>query len=433
MRRKKRPLPPAIAVLLEERRLLRPTTEALARLLNDAGFRKTLRSATESHSYEYVDQTLRPAGSEFVLSPAPMLNPLTSQGVCDSPACRWKQAEQVGKLAALYSEYAVLTDRLSALLVGADLRRTQVREELFRHCWALLALRKPLELGLVRMGISSFGLCEEHAKPIMKQLTDTADQLTDEYKGRAKGTREYGELALDVSAIWPRVTIIAKRMSGQKNATSKGWKRRVLLHEIAQHLLELLLQCKSAERLRSVVLSSNSFELRALRVFDGDNRAEEEVRKWEALQSVDLPWISDLTLDETIVLRGEASSALPRLRELLALRVTGGQAEGLSRRADVIQELREQTEEVRSEIAAVGLRRFERAETLIGGLAITMAVYGFASAIMPPAASLGTLLTALGSLHTVHDKKTSEEDSLRAKPAYALLKAQEILSHRHDD
>ena len=129
-----------------------------------------------------------------------------------------------------------------------------------------------------------------------------------------------------------------------------------------------------------------------------------------------------------MALRQEASDSLVRLRELLLKRVATPHFSGVE---TVAQELREQVLDVRAELTAIRRPREPRYRGGIGALALTLVVYGLASA-NPQAAvtSVAALMAALAHLRHSEREHEAAEDRARSTPAYALICAQQILRDR---
>jgi hypothetical protein len=197
---------------------------------------------------------------------------------------------------------------------------------------------------------------------------------------------------------------------------------------------------KHADSLVRLVLRSTSVSVRAQAVFaaadaataslfEGTTVQSQSDRKrspFEALQSINLPFVSELNVDEIVTLREEAKQALPSFRSLLDRSVLGAKTD------DKIDEgtaqLRAQAAEVRAELDA--LRRGQRWRaglvTASAGLALSIV------AAAPPsfgAVALGGALAAVSLMHPHVAKDLSEAARLQASPAYLVVKAEDLLRH----
>ena len=153
-----------------------------------------------------------------------------------------------------------------------------------------------------------------------------------------------------------------------------------------------------------------------------------EFRAFAGHRAAQLPWVQGLSVSQTLELRQEASSALPALREFLARKLsTQGEATDQDATADYVAELREQAGAVRSELAVAtskspSLRRNATGILGLGISALSMGVQG-------PVEALANLLTTLGMIHAVPAPNAAHAQTLKAKPGYVLVAAQDILAH----
>jgi hypothetical protein len=156
----------------------------------------------------------------------------------------------------------------------------------------------------------------------------------------------------------------------------------------------------------------------------------EQLQRWESLRTVELPWLHELTAEEIIRLREEAGRALPRLRDLILSRVTSPTAEPCNV-SDVIAELRDQAAEVENEFESLNLVRQRRFGAGVGALAMLMVVYGFASHVPQVVGTAGAaLLAILAHLRNTEREQDATLSMLEARPAYALLKAKQLVESR---
>ena len=147
--------------------------------------------------------------------------------------------------------------------------------------------------------------------------------------------------------------------------------------------------------------------------------------------AIQLPWINSLSVDDILKLRQEAGNARPAFRErfMNALSSADGDVDSLS---ETIAELRANTAEVESELRTLNLSGEARFRNVAGALGITISIYGFMSGVVSPAIALGGLMSLLGLLHPSARKDEQEELKIQSKPAYVLVKANELLEHvRH--
>jgi hypothetical protein len=99
----------------------------------------------------------------------------------------------------------------------------------------------------------------------------------------------------------------------------------------------------------------------------------------------------------------------------------------------VVSELISKVAELKQEIMANDIvkRKNKKHRAEIGSLAITLVIYGLASSI--PLAAVGSVAALLATLSHIYvsDKEEEKKDAeIVTSPAYALLKAKDLLSCR---
>ena len=156
-----------------------------------------------------------------------------------------------------------------------------------------------------------------------------------------------------------------------------------------------------------------------------------EIENWESARTVNLPWVEHLKADEILILRNEASDALPRLRELLRERLTEPTEGHGNRLHQAVADLRSQVLEVESELEGLKLGKERNYRVGMSGLATSFIIYGLATqspAVV--ATSLAALLATLAHMRTAERAHDAARTKLVSTPAYALLKARQILARR---
>jgi hypothetical protein len=99
--------------------------------------------------------------------------------------------------------------------------------------------------------------------------------------------------------------------------------------------------------------------------------------------------------------------------------------------ADVVSELRSQALEVQSELEGLKLGKEKKYRAGMLGLAMSFVIYGVATqSPAVTATSIATLLAALAHLRDTERKQDSQHEQLLSTPAYALLRAKELLRRR---
>ena len=96
-----------------------------------------------------------------------------------------------------------------------------------------------------------------------------------------------------------------------------------------------------------------------------------------------------------------------------------------------MNELRNEAAEVEAELGALNIGGELKFRTLSGTLGLTIAIYGVAAGLLPVAAGLGSLLSLLGLIHAAERNDKKQYDLLTSRLGYVLIKAKDIVTHRH--
>lgn len=196
-------------------------------------------------------------------------------------------------------------------------------------------------------------------------------------------------------------------------------------------LVTVFIELDMSRRLGSLLLAGSRAEALIISTLDKSGPSLREVEDWERLRTVHLPWVDYLSAEEVLVLREEAGKALPRLRELLGKRLTKVTDEDNQTLSETISELRSQALEVESELDALKLPKERNYRAGMAGLAMAFVIYGLATQSSPViATSVAGLLGTLVHLRNAEREQDSQLTKIVSTPAYALLKAREILSRR---
>jgi hypothetical protein len=192
-------------------------------------------------------------------------------------------------------------------------------------------------------------------------------------------------------------------------------------------------EANSAADKAAVIVTNSRRDATILRKLD-DGSLSKSFVDWENLRTVQLPWVSNLSVEEIIQLRENASKALPKFRdrmnqELFSISAKTKDPDKLS--LQVVKSLREDVHELEAELSSAAIKTGHTGHLAIGTTGISCVVYGI-GAKDPTAIQVGatTLITALAAMY--HPSKNAHADhvQLKTKPAYILLSAREIIRNR---
>lgn len=217
-----------------------------------------------------------------------------------------------------------------------------------------------------------------------------------------------------------------------KNTISAKIKDEPFFHIIIDCLQDRLKSVihgtESADKTSSLFMSKSGVDTLFLSSLDNVHIKNNEIEQWEAMRSINLPWVGQLDINQIIRLREEAYLSLESLRNHITVGFMQG---GKQKVKDVVTELTAKIPELKQEILAKEfVKKSQNKSSLkIGSLAVSVVFYGLASA--NPIAAVGgvaALLASISHLHEGEKETKNRESKIITSPAYALLKAKDLLS-----
>lgn len=449
-------LPPAVQIAVDEKLWDFRSGPELERHLRSRGLIAELRrQARWSRSgFEYADrrEDEAPRSSDLVVTPSGTLNPFSPVAKCSSPSCRARAAADFIQSVALYSDVAYLPDPLSSpfsdpkKLSGDKAEYLQHRLETLRTVYPLI------QAGIVRLASPFRAYCRHCFDEIGATLDEATEAVAAAIEPdiRAsyypKGPEPYIFIRTPVlfpeqdhplSTVCPlspeKHRAYLESCGDGRSSRNTRKSRRLLVQFLRSHLRrdiqQIFHELTLAQGTKSLLLAGSRIEPFVLAHLDGSLPSPSELQQWESLRTIELPWLHELTAEEVLTLRHEAATALPRLRDLLLRRVASG--DPVSNVTSVIEELKDQLNEVEDELASINLGRQRRYGSGMGVLSMLFVVYGVSSgAPQLAAASIATFFATLAHLRGAERDHDSAVAKLEAKPAYALFKGKKIVEQR---
>jgi hypothetical protein len=203
-----------------------------------------------------------------------------------------------------------------------------------------------------------------------------------------------------------------------------------IINSFKGHLENVLSGIHSANKTSSLFIAKSEMDTLFLSSLDGVNIQRNEIREWEAIRSINLPWVGELNINQILNLREQASASLESLRQQITLAfMQGGQKDVLER----VAELAVNTSELKQQILENNIikQSMKKSNRGLSSLAIALIIYGLASA--NPIAGVGSVAALLATLYHINDcdKAINEKEAkIVTNPSYALLRAGELLRCR---
>lgn len=454
-------LPPVLQLITSEIPPKKLHIDNIRRLLKDKGFLRDVSTQAQFSVKQKVSRRAENTVTDDGLNiyPTVALNPLSSIGKCNAHNCRVIQAESFASSIGLYCDHAVLTDYITPYFLTPDISSLDP-QEIFANLQALTILMPMVRAGIIRFSDPLGGMCSMCCKERTGDLPGKLWQLllkdgTAQFLSTKVGelrcylsSRLYEldgrpggfELTLDTEEakivnitkespfVTPEVTI--KSLSKKIFNLLKGRATNSFLMQIRLVSEEAM----SASDKATVLVTNSRQDAIVLRKLDS-GFSSNSFDDWERLRSVNLPWVSNLSVEEIIQLRERASKALPKFRdrmnkELFSISAKTKDPDKLS--LQVVKSLREDAHELEAELSSAAIKTGHTGHLAVVTPGILCTVYGIGMKDLTLVGMGATTLTAaLAAMY--HPSKNAHADhaQLKTKPAYVLLSAREIIRGRN--
>ena len=462
-------LTPVMQLIVDEGLLDVSTPEALAKLLS-RGLLKDIhdQGLYTLGSWPYEDRKDSAAPSvTFRATLGSALDPFSAAGKCTGLVCRMATAKNFARSVALYVDEAIVTDPITSALMfprswqpmSAPMFDHRLQEGFVRNFYLSLQVLKTLlpliEDGVVRFASPARGLCAhcmKERKRLTKEGLNYLERLVIESglhfevsarpdgKGAwlslscpklfGKGQHEpIGSYPLSKERAKRLRTYLGKKHSGRITAPFEESLVQYVHQYVSSSVGDVVYQMTTAGQSGSTFLSGSRVETAFLAYLEQTAPSGREIEEWEAVRSVQLPWVRSLSVDEIVQLRHEAPSALAHLRASLAERLAGGGGATASV-TNFVKELQAQSVELENELAAYRHSGGRRLTLALGHASLAFVLYGFVADAPTSVTALATALTTLATLHPSATAERVDTAKLRGRAPYVLVHAKQMLSHQ---
>lgn len=420
-------VPPAISLIASE---MAPDDDFDSLRKRIVSMLPDLRSQSEQFLDVQIgrESDLEP-GSRFEAHLHGAIDPLSRDG-CFSVRCRIAAADRVSRSVGLIADRVWLTDLLSEHIVRCQDEDPQQIDELVKEFIVVRRLLPLIAAGVIRFRSPRFYGCkncfDEFNRQVDKISHSVAEAFASEFSlGVEPDGRPYIETG---NAVLPTMVATFNGAVSGKVPSLDAFRQEWVREQVDS----VLMVSREASFTHGTVVSNSRIALAGLLQAEGRMIDHGSMTLLEDERNFTVPWVSRLSAAQIVELRGEAADALPRFREKLAsaMALSALDENRRSRGIELITELREQAEEVRSELAIAQKRAMRYWKTTYGLLDLGLSAFGVITDHV--FAGVGGLLSLM-NLHINHEGGETK-DTLRQKsrPGYVLLKAQDILAHSDD-
>ncbi len=358
------------------------------------------------------------------------LNLLNREAGCNALECRRSAAIHLARSIGLMADTVWLTDYLTEKFCRFGRITNQKLDEVIEDAVILFELMPLIFAGIIKFRPPWISACNDCLNDFNYEVEKIADLLFEEYSTEFSVESVDGDVSLSTGNLYSP-PLYLKIVPNKKKITTIEPSDKFIRDAIYSAVHSALWVGREAVIGGGAIFSNSKIGLAGLVHYEGRVTTRSELQLLDDHRSINLPWVSDLSVSQIVDLRKEASKALPMFRETLAKRLTVSSfKDGDLSARDIINELRQQVVDVRNELSNTRRHsaRFWKTSYMTLGLGLSM--YGIATDQVVPA--LGGLLP-LFQLIMNHKTGTEREiDRLERRPGFVLVKAQDILSHAID-
>lgn len=417
-------VPPALVLMLQEFARGRDWSDIRRRIRAAVRDMKDQSLAFERHNVARLEPY---SANRFEIHPHGALDLLTGHG-CIALDCRVAAANRLARSLGLIADRVWLTDLLSDEVITLGRATNEAIDRLMHHAITLAPLLPLMKAGIVRFRSPWIATCAGCGAQFDAQVESTSQEILRKFSRQIKVERKpSGGYVVRTGDFFSPNLVFQGVASNTAIPSSRDCAEQLIAREIRQ----VLWTAREAALTRGVVFSNSRVALAGMLQCDGRlplNRAE--LRVFEDSRAIDVPWVSELDPSQILQLREEASEAIPIFRELLARVMTrGGDQPSDESPVELIADLRTQAAEVRAELSAKQSKSARYWKVAYGVLGLGISAYGVASDQILP--GLGGLLPIIQLLIAHKTGYEADAAKLKARPAYVLVKAQDILAHVH--
>jgi hypothetical protein len=419
-------VPPAVRLLVSEVASCEDFGAAKKRLRS---LLRDLRQQSEVYQNINIEhRSTRSKPLEFDIYLHGGLNLFDPRGACSNFDCRIQSADRLARSIGLIADHIWITDLLTERFIDFGAVTDEKLHRAVSDALVLERLWPLIDAGVVRFRSPWVATCQGCLSNFELTVERIAHEIADEFAGEVKLKREpSGDYSVDTGTFFEPAVWVNRARRGPVPPSKKA----VAAQLIYEQVRSALWVGREAALCGGSIFSNSRVGLAGLMQQEGRFASRSQLMALDNQRSLDVPWVSELNAAQILELRQEASAALPLFRERMArvLTINNGLERSETAAAQFMQELREQSVEVRAELAVAQKSSARFWKTTYALLGLGLSAYGVANdQILPGVGGLLPLISLLISHKAGHEKDLAK---FKTKPSYVLVKAQDILGHAH--
>src|ERR1041385_4555934 len=380
-------IPPVVQLLLKENLDILAKPELAIGRLKKGLFVELQKQAEWSfdHGADVYTANL-PGTSEFSVIASGALDPFSADGPCRERGCRVSRVPTFLRTIGLWADRVYLRDVfVSQLRDAANTGHFSVAD-FASYVRVLRAIEPLIHTDIIRFTNTEFSYCDGCKTRVPSEATaelveNFANQFSFElFSGgllaRSKAKLDDVKLLFEIGTNEMHAAkALAQHRSGKRlTSAARKLRQALLCRYLEEQLRETFLDLIAAQDFQSALVSGSRTDLLCVKAIERGMPDIPTVEAWERAREVQIPWVSDLTAREVLVVRERAAAALPRFRERFARAMVVRTAPAALE--DMALELRQDAVEVEAELAALAPKIRARERNAIAIISTAVALYG---------------------------------------------------------
>lgn len=348
---------------------------------------------------------------------------------CVNLECRVNAADHVARSVGLIADRVWLTDTFSERFLDFGRATNAKLDQVMSDVVVLARLLPLIKAGIIRFRSPWIPTCAACAAEFDGQVERTASEMTHVFRRdfSVKRRPDGGFVGHTGKCFEPPLVMHSYKTDMEAIPSARSFAASSIIREIRSTLWV----AREASLTGGSILSNSRLGLSGLLQQEGRLPDRRSLLLLDREREISVPWVSELDAAQIVQLREEASKALPAFRNCIAKALSISDSEVSPSRStnSIVAELREQAQEVRSELK---LRRASSSrywKTTYGLLGLGLSAYGVASDQLLP--GIGGLLPVIQLLIAHKAGHEADLERLSTRPGYVLVKAQDLLAHAH--
>lgn len=348
------------------------------------------------------------------------------RGTCSDLDCRIQVADRICRSMGLIADRIWITDLITEKFVNFGRATNAKLDEIVADTFILARLAPLIFDGIIRFRSPWNFVCPSCLENFDEKVLSLSTDIAREFKKEARfRSRKDGNYVLDTGSFFEPSVIYSNIQPESRLPTLRDATESIIYDQVRSAMWV----SRHASLLGGSIFSNSRVGLTGLLKQEGRFSDPKRLMLLDSERSVMIPWVSELEPQQVLQLRQEASGALPLFREMMAKTLTvEDDLDGSSQKSrELITDLREQAEIVKSELTIARKNSARYWKTTYGLLGLGLSAYGIASdQVIPGVGGLLPLIQLLINHKAGHEK---DVDKLTSRPGYVLVKAQDILAH----